>query len=131
MALCGRFRVIELLIPEATPSLNVMWTGHWSRRYKTRKHWQLLVRVARLQAKVLVVPRWERARITIERTGAQILDHDNLVAGTKFVTDSLVREGFIVDDSPAHIGRPEIHQLVHETLRQTRVRIEHDNGGLS
>lgn len=116
--------MIELSIPECTPSLNTMWVGHWSRRHKTRKHWQQLIRVARLQARVFVVPHWEKAKLTIERTGAQILDHDNLVAGTKFLTDALVREGIIEDDSPSHIGRPEIHQLIDSKLRRTTVRIE-------
>lgn len=101
-----------------------MLGNHWSKKLKTRNHWRWLVKAARLEAKVFVAPQLAHARVTIERTGARILDHDNAVAGTKFLTDALVREGFITGDTLAHIGKPDVRQFIDGKIRRTLVRIE-------
>lgn len=116
--------MIELVIPEATPSLNRMLGGHWSKKHQTRNHWWWLVKAARLDAKVFITPNYDRARITVERTGARILDSDNCMAGLKFMIDGLVHEGLIAGDTPAHIGTPVVRQFVDRKLRRTVVRIE-------
>jgi len=64
----------------------------------------------------------EHVRLKIERYGARLLDFDNFVSGTKPLTDSLVAEGFILDDSPAHLTA-EYHQHIGKPHR-TVVRIE-------
>lgn len=116
--------MIELVIPEATPSLNRLLGQNWSHKHKVRNHWWWLVKAARGAAKAWESPNYLRARLTIERTGGRLLDHENCLAGTKFLTDALVREKFIAGDSPAHIGQPTLRQIIHATLRQTVVRIE-------
>jgi len=116
--------MIELTIPEATPSLNRMLGQHWAHKHELRKRWAWLVRAALLEAKIFERPRYARATVTIERTAGRKIDFENAMAGTKFLTDSLVQEGFILDDSPEIIGHPVLHQIIDKRLRQTRVRIE-------
>lgn len=120
--------MIELVIDECTPSLNPLLGQHWSHKHRLRAHWGWLVRRARLNAKVFDPPRFEHARVTIERTGSRMLDTDNLTGGCKGLIDLLVREGLIVDDSPDHIGQPVIRQIVDKKVRQTVVRIENLDG---
>jgi len=112
--------MIELHIPECTPSVNRFHGHHWSKKLKARKHWGWLVRIARMNIKPPMLPP-EHARITIERYGARLLDFDNFVAGTKHLCDCLVAEGFAVDDSPAHLTA-EYHQFIGKPHR-TIVRI--------
>lgn len=95
--------MIILEIPEATPSLNRMLGEHWAKKSAKRKHWAWLVRAARLEAREFPAEPMQRARLTITRHGRRICDRDNLIGGTKILTDCLVREGFFVDDSPAHL----------------------------
>lgn len=50
-----------------------------------------------------------------------MLDNDNFVAGTKFLVDALVAEGFMVNDSPAHL---EPHYVQHRGAPRTVITIE-------
>ena len=115
--------MIILTIPEPVPSINRVLWGHWSKKAKLRKHWAWLVKSARLHAKAYESPRWPRARLTIERYGGKHVDPDNFHAGAKVLVDSLVAEGFILDDSPAVIGEPTYRQFVGKE-RKTVVTIE-------
>ena len=114
--------MIVLQIPESTPSLNAYWGGHWSKKHELRKRWAWLVRAARIRAKVFEAPKYPRAVLTLERYGARMLDHDNLVAGMKPLVDSLVKEGFIAGDSPQHITATYVQHVGKQ--RGTIVRIE-------
>lgn len=116
--------MIVLTIPESTPSLNRMLGVHWAKKLRQRKHWAWLVKAARLHARAYESPRWPRARLTIERYGPRWIDPENFAAGTKFLTDSLVAEGFILDDSPKVIGKPTYTQIVSKTERKTIITIE-------
>lgn len=102
--------MITLTIPEATPSVNRLHGYHWSRKARERKKWAWLVRVAR-QGLLVPLHAPERVSLTIERYGPRLLDHDNYVAGTKFLTDSLIAEGFAVDDSPKHLNAEYIQHI--------------------
>ena len=115
--------MITLDIPEATPSLNRLLGEHWARKHRVRNLWHLLVTSARLDAKVYDRPQLAKARVTIERYGARILDADNCRAGTKFLTDALVKQGLLLNDTPAVIGEPLIRQIISKQ-RRTVVRIE-------
>lgn len=94
--------MITLTIPFAFPSNNRMLRMHWAMRRKLKGDWQWLVKAEalRLPAPIRVLP---RAKLIIERFGPKMLDYDNLVGGAKGIVDSLVSEGFFVDDSPAHL----------------------------
>lgn len=114
--------MIVLDIPESTPSVNSSRGLHWSKMIRLRARWRWLVKAARLDAKLYAVSPLSKAKLTIERWGPRTLDSDNLVAGAKQLLDSLVEEGFIVDDKPECIGQPQYFQ--HIGPRRTLVRIE-------
>jgi Holliday junction resolvase RusA-like endonuclease len=95
--------VIELIIPEPTPSLNPMLRQFWHLRHKDQKRWRWLVRAARLAAKYHPTEPLQKARVTITRHGKRILDRDNLYGGVKGLVDILVKEGILADDTPAHV----------------------------
>lgn len=95
--------MITLQIPEPTPSLNEFTTGHWSRYRSMRKHWSLLVMVAKNHASIGAWPPFAKSKVTIVREGVKLLDDDNLKGGCKPIIDSLRDHRLIVDDSPAHL----------------------------
>lgn len=115
--------MIVLHIDEPIPSLNKTIGGHWSRQLKHRRRWQWLTRAAIRRAQIFIPPKWAKARIRIERYGARILDADNVRGGAKALIDALKYEEIIADDSPAHIGEPEIRQFVSGE-RRTVVYVE-------
>jgi len=121
--------VIEFTLPFPTPSLNRQFGEHWAQRAKERKKWGWLVRAERLKSVLdgshvdhQVMSVMEKSRVTIERYGKRLLDRDNFIAGTKQLTDALVAEGFLVDDSPQHV-QIEYRQFTGKPYR-TVVRIE-------
>lgn len=95
--------MIMLIIPEASPSLNELKGKHWAHAYRMRKHWSLLVMVAKNEAHIPFREPDERVKVRIIREGRRLLDYDNLVGGTKILMDSLREQHLIVDDSPEHI----------------------------
>jgi len=117
--------VITLDLPMAVQSLNYLNKCHWAKRNRLLGQWQWLVKAAVLndRIRVHVIP---KAKITIERYGPKKLDNDNFVGGAKGLVDSLVREGFLVDDSPDHLVAQYI-QHIDKTPR-TIVHIEVDDG---
>ena len=108
-------QVVELSIPLLLPSLNRMKGRgqHWSAWQKEKKLWGDWIKVAKSnQLKMWHNPRWERARIEIDRYCVQdITDADNLRSGTKHLLDGLVAWGFIKDDRRECIGEPVIRQI--------------------
>jgi hypothetical protein len=121
--------VIILNIPEATPSANKFHGHHWTKKLKELKKWRLW---AKVEKSVLRKESWffpenqppAKCHVTIERYGARLLDRDNFIAGTKWLMDSLVLEGFLAGDSPAHVFA-EYHQFVGMPHR-TIIRIERE-----
>lgn len=94
--------MITLTIPEASPSLNEHKWKHWSKHLRLRKHWSMLVLVAKNEAKIFNAHPVDPALVTIIREGHRLLDHDNFVGGAKSLVDSLRDQRLIADDSPAH-----------------------------
>jgi len=114
--------MIELTIPEPTPSLNPMLRQFWSKRHKDQKRWRWLVRAARLEANYYPAAPIQRARVTVTRHGKRILDTDNLYGGVKGLVDLLVKEGILVNDTPDHV---ELVMLQTRTKQpKTTVQIE-------
>jgi hypothetical protein len=93
---------VVLTIPDSVPSLNVLLGMHWGKRMKLRSRWHWLVREARLAVRARP-QKLEHATITIERWGPRKIDFDNMVGSGKILVDLLVREGFLIDDSPDHV----------------------------
>lgn len=116
--------MIVLEIDEATPSLNPQLGHHWSRKIKLRNRWFWLVKRAKNAAGVFDEPRYAKARVTLERHGPRLLDHDNCRSGAKYVWDGLKRHGLILDDNPNVIGEPVVRQIISKTERKTIVTVE-------
>lgn len=117
---------IILTIPELSPSLNrTLRLGHWSKHHRYRKHWSMLVLVAKSDAGVYGTPNFPRALVTVERHGGRTMDVDNLFGSAKAVVDGLRDCGIIADDSPDHITlRVEQHPGGKGCAKRTVVRIE-------
>lgn len=81
----------------ATPSLNETMRWHWARARKEAKAWLLAI-WAHVGPNELA--EGKRRKLTIERHGKRLLDHDNLVGGMKIAIDSVKKLGLIHDDSP-------------------------------
>lgn len=115
--------MIVLVIDEPTPSLNVTMRGHWSKQHALRNRWWWLVKAAIRRAQIWIPPKWPKAKVRIERYGPRHLDADNFRGGTKFLTDALVREEIIANDTPEVIGEPELRQIIGKE-RGTRIYVE-------
>lgn len=116
--------MITLSIPEASPSLNEHKWKHWTHHLRLRRHWSLLVMVAKNEARVTSEP-LEMSAVKITREGHRKLDHDNFVGGLKSLIDSLREQRLIVDDSPEHmILTTEQIQIPKKQYPRTLVQIE-------
>jgi hypothetical protein len=94
--------MIELGIPEATPTLNALTRAHWTKYRQLRRHWSMLVLVAKSEAGAHGNAR-EPMAVTVVRYGKQPLDPDNLTGGCKVLIDALKDHGLIVDDNPVNL----------------------------
>lgn len=94
---------ITLDIPEASPSMNEHKWKHWSQHLKLRRHWSMLVMVAKNQSGIGNPDPYENSTVTITREGYRMLDADNFVGGLKSLIDSLREQRLIKDDDPAHM----------------------------
>lgn len=118
--------MITLQIPEASPSLNEFIKAHWNKYSAMRRHWSMLVLVAKTEAAVGTVVNWTpypKSRVRIIREGLKLLDEDNLKGGTKPVIDGLRDQRLIIDDSPEHMVL-EVVQVRISKPQYPRTRIE-------
>jgi hypothetical protein len=116
--------VITLTIPEASPSLNEHKWKHWSAHIKLRKHWSMLVLVAKNEARVPNTDPKELVSVKIIREGHRKLDVDNFVGGLKCLIDSLREQRLIVDDSADHMTlTTEQRQIPRSSFPRTLVEI--------
>lgn len=114
-------RVLQLVIPRVTPSLNKLLRLHWTTRRALQRDWGWEVAFAKRKAGVFGWPRYERCTVEIERRAPRLLDHDNAVGGLKVLLDALVANGLIEDDRPEVIGAPLVTQATGSA--QTTVRL--------
>lgn len=111
---------VRLDIPDALPSLNKLLRMHWSERRKLRGQWQWALK-AEVLNRHLAVKLIPKAKVTIERFSRRKIDFDNLVGANKILVDSLVREGFLVDDSPDHVT---VNYIQHIGEPHTTISLE-------
>jgi len=103
--------VIVFTLPFALESLNVRDRKHWAKRSKDKAAIAMEIIVAIGGTRYLPRPPYPRARITINRCSAGLLDPDGLGATAKNLLDAMcVRSsthpsgiGIIEDDSARHI----------------------------
>lgn len=119
----------EFTIPQEVQSLNARKVNGGTRaqqaRYREdRETWEWWMRDARLRHKI---PRATgKRRLTLTRLygkGQRELDADNL-AGMKMITDSVVREGLLVDDKPKHAEVHYRQERAADGVSALRVRVE-------
>lgn len=128
--------ILTLAFSEPTPSVNRLHGRHWGRKVKMRKRWGWLTRAALSEARrsaflggenraLLSPDLWPlpHATVRVVRHGARLLDPDNATGGTKWLLDSLVHEGILTDDKPAHLTLLPVEQHIGEPYR-TMVIVE-------
>jgi hypothetical protein len=89
----------ELMIDEVAPSPSAYVRAHWTRYSGIKQRWAWLVAAA---GKRPATP-LQRAKVGICRYGKLLLDPDNLVGHSKPILDSLRANGYIADDTAAHV----------------------------
>ena len=87
-------RVITIL--RRVPSQNASHYKHWKHYAKERDAWFVLLR-AQLPPRTQVET---RVQLAIRSYRVRLLDYANLVGGAKPIPDSLIRLGYLKDDSP-------------------------------
>lgn len=118
--------MITLTIPEASPSVNECKWKHWSVHLQERKHWSLLVMVAKNEARVPNHDPPQMAFVKIIREGRRLLDYDNFVGGAKSLMDSLREQRLIVDDTPEHMTPTyEQRKILKAAYPRTLIEITH------
>ena len=96
----GRTRVLSV------PSGNVFVAWNRARAFYRFKELKRLYCLHILAAQS--EERWgapaDRVEIEVVRRCCRLFDDDNLISGAKYLRDSLVRMGIVVDDTPAHVS---------------------------
>ena len=77
---------------------NQLLRAHWRRQNRERDTWRMLVTKFPKQSEPP-----HRARVLIIRHSTHQPDQDNLFASVKWILDSLVERGQLMDDSPEHL----------------------------
>jgi hypothetical protein len=127
----GDIRLIEFVLPFATPSLNVRDRQHWAVRNRAKWSLSRSVMVAIGGPRYLPIVPLQRARVTVTRYG-RTMDLDNLYASVKGLGDILCVAskthpaglGFIVDDAPSCLELIVRQEHARPRDAKTVVRIE-------
>jgi hypothetical protein len=90
--LVGRLIVVRRRVP----SQNNSQYSHWSTYARERDTWFMLLR-AQLPPRE---PPDEPVRLILRSFRTRLVDYANLVGGAKPIPDSLIRLGYLKDDSP-------------------------------
>lgn len=93
--------MISLELPGCPPLL-LNSRLHWRTLHREKAKWYERVYY---HARAIKPPApWDFAEVRYTRfCGYVEPDHDNLVSGTKWIQDALVKAGLFVDDSPDHL----------------------------
>ena len=93
--------MLKIEIPMPTPSLNRLQRMHFHARTRLRNQYEQVIRLQMNQLNAAKSHQFRR--VTIQRYGARLLDHDNFVGGCKPLLDALTRAGLLWDDSPGYL----------------------------
>ncbi len=113
---------ITIVIAREIPSQNKRDRWHWRDRSADRDTWAIMMRAA-----VRSLPRRPTVKmhVRIDSLRARLIEDDaNLRGGAKGMVDSLVRLGFVHDDSNTWAHFDYHQQQAPKALRCTRIRIE-------
>jgi hypothetical protein len=88
--------VAKIVIKRRVPSQNVSQYRHWRTYTQERDAWFVLLR-SKLPPRE---PVNEPIRMVLHSYRSRLVDYANLVGGAKPIPDSLIRLGYLKDDSP-------------------------------
>lgn len=124
---------MKLTIQMATPSQNELMGKHRNFHAKKahRTEWEKAVYDAALasrQHKALLeqAAAGARLKLTFNVYRAKELDHLNALGGLKHVVDALRNVGYLKDDSPQYLAKPELftHVVGNKGQKRTDIEIE-------
>ncbi|MBA3707818.1 MAG: hypothetical protein H0W83_03230 [Planctomycetes bacterium] len=87
---------MKIIINRRVPSQNASQYRHWSRYTQERDAWYVLLR-SKLPPREPIA---EPVRMVLHSFRTRLVDFANLVGGAKPIPDSLIRLGYLKDDSP-------------------------------
>ena len=117
---------LHLTLPVPTWSLNEANGAKWFGRARRKALDLELLEVACLQQHgrhPKVFAAGGRRLVTIHRYGHHLLDHDNLVGGTKQLMDAMVHHRLVVDDSPKWVEK-SYGQTLDRKNKRTEITLE-------
>lgn len=96
---------LKIVVPDLTPTNNVLLRMHWRRRRELNKSWAWLIKAALLLNDVdLSKLKFRKKRhVQIISYRKKLADTDNLIGGVKPLVDALVANKILIDDDPAHL----------------------------
>lgn len=107
-----------IVIRRRVPSQNVNQYKHWSAYTKERDLWFILLR-AQLPPRD---PVQEPVRLVLHSYRTRLVDYANLVGGAKPIPDSLIRLGYLKDDSPRWFSCEYFQSQVPKGEERTELR---------
>ena len=111
----------KLTISSITPSLNKLIRTHFRGRMELKENlgWEVMVATYGLDIPPATEPLPRTVKITSYRVS--LLDEDNLIGGTKPLTDCLVDQKLIYDDRPTLL---ELHVEQRQVKKRSEQRTE-------
>lgn len=96
---------LKIVVPDLTPTNNVLLRMHWRRRQALNRDWVWLIKAALLCNNIDLkkFSFGKRRHVHIMSYRKKLVDDDNLIGGTKSLIDSLVANKILIDDDPEHL----------------------------
>ena len=115
----------KITIPVITPSLNELLKMHYHDKTKLKGSHKAHVRgsIHDMGMKITRMRKPRKRSMEIRCFRAKLLDVDNLIGGTKLLTDAIKEVGLIWDDSPEYIDS-RVTQLKDKYDPRTEIFIE-------
>ncbi len=119
----------DIVINDLPKTINQISGKHWSVIQKESKKWFLLIK-NNLIAKQVRLPDepLKKARIVYTRHSSRQCDHDNLISGTKKITDCLVRLRILDDDNPNVIETVHLWEKCAPGKGRIRIQVNEVRG---
>ncbi len=108
---------LKIVVPRRVPSQNASMYRHWSAYTKERDAWFILLR-SQLPPRE---PPAEPVRIVLHSYRVRLVDYANLVGGAKPIPDSLIRLGYLKDDSPRWFACDYFQSQVPKGTERTEI----------
>lgn len=96
---------LKIVVPDLTPTNNVLLRMSWRRRHALNKSWVWLIKAALMMNDIdLKKFKFSKKRhVEIHSFRKKLPDENNLVGGAKCLIDALVANKVLIDDDPKHL----------------------------